>query len=199
MSQFPFALVLVLVPAGLGCSSNRAASAPVMTTGAEVSEGARATRAFPPDRPGGDVRLATMGLARLSEDEQFALHVHMVVSNRSSEPWTIPEAEQRLQLQTHEESFAVSLSGEPVGVVEVSPGTKVALDLFFRLPPRLQRALTMEPFSIVWTIYAGGLSYTLRSDFEGFPVAAVEETSPTSGGPASTPVSGGGTPSAGVP
>jgi hypothetical protein len=81
----------------------------------------------------------------------------------------------------------------------VSPGTKATLDLFFRIPPRLQRALAMEPFSVVWTIYAGGLPYTLRSDFDGFPIPAVEETSPTSGGPSKTPVSGSGTPSAGVP
>jgi hypothetical protein len=193
MPRYPLVLLLML-----GCSHNGTPASPVSTTRAEGPEIAASNRPFPPDAPAGDVRLATMGLTPLA-DGRRAVHVRMTGTNRSNDPWTIRQAEQRMELSTREQSFATSPSGDAVEVVEVPPAETSAVDLYFPLPLRLQNARAMEPFAVVWTIRVGPLVFTELTSFDGFPIASREVTEPTSGDPFNTPQSNARVPSAGTP
>ena len=57
---------------------------------------------IPPELPQGDVRIATLGIARFGTDRRWAhhscAHVRMVVANNAGEPWMVDGREQRAVL-----------------------------------------------------------------------------------------------------
>src|SRR5689334_4708029 len=94
-------VALLALAALLGCGPDRFAYAPVQTTSAGVG-GSAAIRPFPPASPRGEVRVAALDIADLepnaSSSTLRALHVALVVTNRSDETWSVDVPEQRLSL-----------------------------------------------------------------------------------------------------
>ena len=119
---------------------------------------------IPPAAPQGDVRLASFGLGELapakgSDDSKPALHLRMVVSDNSSQPWTVDTREQKLDIQGSGlivPAFSTTSEGNGgLPLVTVAPGSKRVIDLFFPLPPNQQSAGSIPEFDAIWNVHAG--------------------------------------------
>lgn len=160
-----------------GCASDRYTYAPVFTTGADVSGEPAATYPIPPEAPRGDVRVATFGIAPLRsqglEDSTLqAIHMALVVSNRSDETWSVDAAEQRVVLTgagTPQSSIdATTIEGTRPPSVEIPARTTKWVDLLFPLPFGLQNARAIPSFDAIWTVRVGSRAITKRTPFERF-------------------------------
>jgi hypothetical protein len=109
--------------------------------------------------PGGDVRIVPMGLAEVRPQpagvESFrALHVRMLLENRSDQPWRVRTDEQRAYL----ERWGVAAPADAaigslrVRDVIVPPKQNVALDLFYPLPEPEFGEQMPAGFAIDWRV-----------------------------------------------
>ena len=130
---------------------------------------------IPPAAPQGDVRLASFGLGELapakgSDDSKPALHLRMVVSDNSSQPWTVDTREQKLDIQGSGlivPAFSTTSEGNGgLPLVTVAPGSKRVIDLFFPLPPNQQSAGSIPEFDAIWNVHAGTLDVVERTPFD---------------------------------
>jgi hypothetical protein len=190
-------LAAVLVVGSVACAPRRDPYAPVVTTSAELPAAPVLGDPVPAGDARGSVRLAAAGLIPLEHSDRRAVQLRMQVQNLGNEPWTIRQAEQRLELITGEQVYPTTRNGEPLPVVEVPPRSTTTLDLFFPLPLRMQDARMMEPFDALWTIHFGAVAYRARSTFDAVP-ADLTQTVPAGADPFNTPQAS-GAPSAGVP
>ena len=134
---------------------------------------------IPSAAPQGDVRLASFGLGELapakgSADSAQALHLRMVVSNNSTEPWTVDTREQKLDIKgsgTSAPAFSTTREGNvDLPVVTVAPGSKRVIDLFFPLPPDQQSAGSIPEFDAIWNVHAGAQDVVERTPFDRLQV-----------------------------
>lgn len=130
---------------------------------------------IPPTAPQGDVRLASFGLGELapakgSSGSTPALHLRMVVSNNSAQPWTVDTREQKLDIEgAGQSSAAFTATSEGNGglpVVTVAPGSKRVIDLLFPLPPNQQSASNIPAFDAIWNVHAGTQDVIERTPFD---------------------------------
>ncbi len=174
---------LVLLSLGfVACAGRKYIYRPVTNTGAEVAGWPAASYAIPPETPRGDIRLATLGIvditpAGASEDVTVrALHLREVIANNSDKPWIVDTREQRVALANDGESraaYATADPGTPPPVIEVPPGGKRTLDLFFPLPPRFEDAGELPAFDVIWTVRTEARPVTARTPFERLEVRPV--------------------------
>jgi hypothetical protein len=124
--------------------------------------------------PQGNVRIASFGIAKITPKKQQvtqffrALHVRMVVSNGSSEVWTVNTQDQLADVRNlgklrvgYAESDANDLPN-----VTIQPGGKRTIDLFFPLPHPTDKASRIPEFDVLWRVQAGARAFTSRAPFE---------------------------------
>ena len=130
---------------------------------------------IPQVAPQGDVRLASFGLGELSPAQQTAdrtsaLHLRMVVSNNSAQPWTVDTREQKLDIQGSgpaTPAFATTREGNgDLPQIMVAPGSKRIIDLFFPLPPNRQSESSIPEFDAIWNVHAGNQDVVERTPFD---------------------------------
>jgi hypothetical protein len=120
----------------------------------------------------GDLRIASFGISRVSRAQggpMHAMHVRMVVSNNTGQPWTIDTREQLADVRglgTVKLAFARS-EGQDLPIVTVNAGQKRTIDLFFPLPPQMEKASQIPEFDILWRVHAdNGRLVAQRTPFE---------------------------------
>jgi hypothetical protein len=189
------AIVIVLASAALvACAPTRYEYMPVATTtttGAETGGAAAATYANP-DSNQGMVRLGSFGVAEVpfgtggDETKLRAVHLRMIVTNRSGSTWTVDGAEQRIELDdkgTRTAVYAMTVEGGRAPTVDVAAGQSGTLELYFPLPPKLQAEKEIPRFDAVWSVRAGASPVTERTSFERVvvsPPTSKERESPGS-------------------
>ena len=168
---------LVSLVSGLATACSPAYSyVPAANDTATIKGQPAADYPIPPEKPQGDVRIASFGFADLSphgapSDEPHALHaLHMrvVVANNSDKPWTVDTREQRLELAGGGKSapaFASANAGTPPPLVTVTPAGKRVVDLFFPLPSGQQHASKVPEFDAIWTVHTDARAITERAPF----------------------------------
>jgi hypothetical protein len=132
----------------------------------------------PPEAPRGYVQLTTFGFADIKakgtsdDDRARAIHVRMVVANNSSQAWVVDTRDQLLALPKRGESrpaFARSdLGAAPL--IEVPPGGKRTIDLFYPLPAELQSAEDLPAFDTIWKVQTDARLVAERTPFERLEV-----------------------------
>ncbi|MBX3187748.1 MAG: hypothetical protein KF819_12065 [Labilithrix sp.] len=173
------------VVAALACACERPFVYAPATTSLAIVEGRPAAYArIPPDAPRGDVRIATFGIAGLrraddTSDEGVirAIHLRLVVSNDDDSTWLVDTREQRVTLPGDGESrpaFASTDKGV-APLVDVPPGDKREIDLFFPLPEHLEKASELPAFDVVWEVHAGERAVVARAPFERLTVVAARD------------------------
>lgn len=191
---FAIALAVALATSAVACTSERFTYAPVRTTSADVAGESGAVVRIPRDAPRGDVRVVTFGIAPLQpEDDPLAtvraLHVSLVVSNRSDETWTILGDEQRVSLGgTGSPIVARSARVAAITRMEIPARSTRWIDLFFPLPQGVETPGAIPSFDVTWTVRTGARPPVVeRTTFERFVIGAppkMLETNPPRAVPA---------------
>ncbi len=153
----------------------------VPTTSATVTVAGQvaADYGIPPEAPRGDLRVASYGITHISPQEHpdqhlSAIHVRLIAANESSLPWTIDTNEQHIDLDRHGTSAPAWASADKRGgqppLVDVPPGGKRTIDLFYLLPQDMQEASELPHFDARWQVMMGGERIAARTPFERFRI-----------------------------
>ncbi|MDB4937111.1 MAG: hypothetical protein JWP87_4083 [Labilithrix sp.] len=171
VSQTALFVALLSAVMGTGCASRHYVYAPARTTSADIepldADLAIATYAIPTEAPRGDVRVGALGL------EGGALHVALVVTNRSDVPWTVNIDEQEIELDARYgrvEEPATPPDGDAPHVVAIAPGGGARIDLFFVVPADFDDEKHLAAFDVIWTVHAGDQPVMQRTAFERYRV-----------------------------
>jgi hypothetical protein len=175
----------------LECSPRHYAYAPATTTmtsaelGVSTTNPAMATYAVPSDAPRGEVRVAALGVEDATptgERDRFrALHVRLVVTNRSDEPWSVNEGQQEVELDARYGRIgepATPIATTAPRVVQIPPGQTASLDLFFAVPADFDEASKLPTFDVIWTVNAGTRPIMQRTSFERYLVKRPRAATP---------------------
>jgi hypothetical protein len=127
---------------------------------------------IPPERPMGEVRVATLGVTELENGPSRipALHVRMVVSNDSDpQPWVVDTRRQLLEIAGQGQSRAafVNVDAQTVPIISVNQRERRTIDLYFPLPA----TGAAVRFDLLWEVQTGLRVIADRTTFE-----RVEET-----------------------
>src|SRR5574337_2092814 len=138
-------------------------------------DGEPATRiAIPPERPEGQVSIASFGLTdlRMSDNRYPSLHVRMIVSNDGdTQPWTVDTRQQLLDVngkQLHP-SFASSDTNE-LPAISIPPRQKRTIDLYYPRP-----AGNLAQFDLVWQVDTSTRPVAQRTAFHRFEAQPDEQ------------------------
>ena len=141
--------------------------------------------AIPPQSPQGSLRVASYGIeplsAREAPDESIgALHVRVLVSDMSPQPWTFDIREQRLSIPGRPTSTPAFASASPAAgssppLVTIAPNTTRLVDLFFPLPPDMQEASDVPAFELTSRV---GTDQGVVSETTPFARIEVDRDSP---------------------
>lgn len=144
---------------------------------ASIAGRAAARYAIPPERPQGDVRVASFGVSVVTPVNGTgafnALHVRMVVSNESHQPWTLDTRNQLISI-AHEGTSRPIYSNVDRGsqpLVTIAPGDKRTIDLFYPLPADMQGAKRIPTFDVLWKVHTGARVIAERTPFQRLEVA----------------------------
>jgi hypothetical protein len=163
-----------LALAATGCSSTQYLYRPEENATARVSGRPAAYYQVPPQSPHGDVRLATLGIARLQsrrEDSEHihAMHVRMVVDNNDdTAPWQVDTRQQIGSLDGYGQSrpaFASAGAARPP-IVSIAPGMSERIDLYYPLPSSMQSASAIPHFEVLWHVQTPDGVVSERTTFE---------------------------------
>nr|UXE44640.1 hypothetical protein Hi04_10k_c2877_00008 [uncultured bacterium] len=171
--------ILNLVLAGCGvltACGNNYVYAPTVSTSATIGGRLASYYSIPQEEPRGDVRIATFGFAEIGsregEETLKALHTRMIVANNSEYPWSVDTREQRIAVPGDGESqpaFATTSGGLPP-IVDIPPKEVRTIDLFYPLPPDVQKASKLPSFDTLWTVHTDTREVTERTPFERLTV-----------------------------
>ncbi len=170
-------LSLVALAAG-ACTNGNYVYRPAENATARVHGRPAADYDIPAANPQGDVRLASFGIAKITPKKQAvnepfrALHVRMIVSNNSSQPWIVDTHEQLADIRgvgTVRAGYAESDAGD-LPRVSIAPGSKRTIDLFYPLPHPTDRASRIPEFDVLWRVQAGSQLVADRTPFERLAV-----------------------------
>ncbi len=157
-----------------GCSSARYMYRPEENATARVSGRPAAYYEVPPQSPHGDVRLATIGIAKLvaqreAKEHIHAMHVRMIVDNNDdTAPWQVDTREQIGSLGGDGQSrpaFAWATTARPP-IVSIAPGTSDTVDLYYPLPSSMQGASEVPHFEVLWRVQTPDGMVSERTTFE---------------------------------
>lgn len=135
---------------------------------------------IPKEAPRGDVRVASYGIADVGgsrehddRDRVRALHLRITIIDNGDRPWTMDTREQLVDLDGYGQSVAAYASanaGSAPPLITATPMGKRVVDLFFPLPPQLQRAERLPTFDVVWKVRADDKDISERTPFERISV-----------------------------
>lgn len=171
--RMPRLLSLASLLLAIGCASEYAYF-PTTNATATIQGLVAAEYPIPPDAPQGDVRIASYGIAEVSPARNphqtlRALHLRVVVANDSATPWTFDVREQGLDVAGRgllAPAFSSASAGGQPPLVTIDPKGKRVVDLFFVLPPDLQRASAIPEFDALWRVSTASGPIAQRTPFE---------------------------------
>ncbi len=100
-----------------------------------------------------------VGVVRVSASrDAAALHLRMTVRNDSRKPWRVDTSRQLVQLPGERWTAP---SGATLPVVEVAPGERQTIDLYYPLPD----ARRVPEFIAAWEVRAGNRTIEGRTPF----------------------------------
>jgi hypothetical protein len=149
-------------------------------------------RPLPPERPQGELRLASFGVTELAPADQPAvvvLHVRFVVTNEGdATAWTLDTREQLIELAGEGRSAAlfVNTDRDQLPVVAIGPRERRTLDFYFPLPAQVRSDDALPGFEILWRIGTADRAVADRTAFrrvETEPRPATEVILVTGWGP----------------
>ena len=128
---------------------------------------------IPPESPRGSVTASTFGIANFiigREGERVRLlHVRLVISNdNDNRSWLVDTRRQIVALPNEGESRPAYVNSNIQGLpyVNIPPGQKRTLDLYYALPPSLQRARNIPEFDVLWSVQTAARVVAVRTPFE---------------------------------
>lgn len=168
--------VLCVLLAPMAACAPQYAYQPSEYADATIEGQAAADYQIPKQAPQGDVRLASFGFSRVTPPNQPAneaervLHLRMIVVNNGGQLWHLDTRQQLLEVQgggRFSPAFASShegVAGFPS--VEVGPGGRRTIDLFYRLPADMNHASVVREFDEVWRVDLPGQAVIERTPFD---------------------------------
>jgi hypothetical protein len=172
-------LSLALLPALLvtGCATEYA-YVPRANATASVDGRLAADYAIPPASPQGDLRVASYGVTEVASNEgspdvMSALHLRVVVENRSASAWTLDTRDQRIDLSGRGElvpAFTSANAGSAPPLVTIDASARRVVDMFFLLPQDLQGADDLPAFGALTQVNTSAGPVTERTPFERLAV-----------------------------
>ncbi len=130
---------------------------------------------IPPESPHGSLTVATFGIAEVQVGEQALkmLHVREVVSNDDDiAPWTLDTRQQLVEVPGHGKSVPTYVNTDVAGapLVAIQPGTKRTIDLYYALPPGVQKADKLPEFDVLAHVQTPLRPVAQRTPFERFAI-----------------------------
>src|SRR3954469_17082822 len=144
MQYRPWIGILIAAAVVLGgcAAEGRYIYRPEQQATATVNRLPAARYSIPPERPAGEVLLASSGITQLpnSDARTPALFVRIIVTNNSDEtPWTLDTRQQFAWLGGEWQTPAdVNAYGQSSPNLQVARGEKRLVDLYYRLPPKAE-------------------------------------------------------------
>jgi hypothetical protein len=129
----------------------------------------------PPERPDGEVRVATFGMQDLRPAAggapMPAIHVRLVVTNNGdASPWTLDTRQIFIDIAGEGSSPPVYVNSEvgSLPVVTVARGERRVIDAFFPVPGSMQSEDAVPRFDVKWQVGTGTRPIAGRTPFERF-------------------------------
>jgi hypothetical protein len=147
--------VLVLTASGAGCVTPQAfVYRPTEAPNITMDNRAVARYVVPRSLPRGEIFVMSEGVAAAGESDP-ELHVRVTVFNVAGEaPWAIDIRDQIVTLpagpQLHPSRVKTAAQGAPI--LTISPGQRIAMDLYFNLPEQARTADAFANFDFIWQI-----------------------------------------------
>lgn len=130
---------------------------------------------IPPERPEGELRVASFGMQELSPSTGGpalpALHLRMIVANNGdTTPWTVDTRQTLIEIAGEGSSPAVYLNADVGGlpVLTIARGEQRVIDFFFPLPGGMQSTGAVLRFDVKWQINTGARPIAGRTSFDRF-------------------------------
>ncbi len=155
-----------------GCSSDKYLYSPAEQANATVNGLPAGHYDLPPERPLGDVVIASPGVVEMKFQENVKtrmLSVRMVVTNNQDDAgWKIDTREVHAIIADVGESAPayVNTESQQLPVVLVMRGQKRTIDLFYPLPPSADKAKHVPQFDVTWQVHTGVRMVAERTPFE---------------------------------
>jgi hypothetical protein len=148
---------------------------PAVNASATVGGRVAAYYEIPPESPRGSVRLASAGYADLGPKggkPVRAVHLRLVVSNNDSTAWSVDAREQRIDIPGHGSSRPAYVGTKAVAppLVNIPPGEKRVIDMFYPLPEGLKEASQIPEFDALWSVETPARVVTERTPFDRLEV-----------------------------
>jgi len=125
----------------------------------------------PPERPEGEVRVASFGTTVLATADQgsvTALHVRMVVDNEGDDtPWTLDTGQQLVQIQGEGQSRPLFVNSNVPGlpVATIARHQPRIFDFYFPLPAGVESDAELPTFSFLWQVESAARAVSERTRF----------------------------------
>ena len=136
---------------------------------AQVAGKTAASYPIPPEQPKGEVKVATLGLAKLptAQGEVRAIHVRMVLENDSDGQW---QFNPRQPIAAFPDGRRISpMATRDAALVTLAAGEKREIDLFYPLPLEFNKSSKVPEFDVLWSVQTPA-----RLVAERTPVARIE-------------------------
>jgi hypothetical protein len=160
-----------------GCAENRYIYQPAQQATATVGNLPAARYGVPAERPTGEVLIASSGLTSLPEADARtpALFVRMIITNNSDDtPWTL-DTQQQLAIVGGEKLSPAYVNAYQYTkpAVEIPRGEKRLLDLYYRLPGKVDADNPTPQFDFAWNVQTGSRLIAERTSFDRLTVEPV--------------------------
>lgn len=129
-------------------------------------------RPVPPERPQGEVRLASFGVTELAPDGHArveAVHVRMVIANEGdATPWTIDTSEQMIEIAGEGRSRAIFVNTDLASLptVTIAQRERRTLDFYFPLPATMRGEDRLPSFDLLWQVQTLDRRVSERTSFQ---------------------------------
>jgi hypothetical protein len=160
-----------------GCAEGVYVYRPAQQATARVGQLPAARYAIPSEKPTGEVLVASSGLVELpnAETRTPALFVRLIVTNNTDDaPFSVDTREQFAFVGGQKQSPAVANTyGQSQPVFEIPRGEKRVIDLFYRLPPKVEGDEQLPQFEVAWNVQTATRTVGERTSFDRISVEPV--------------------------
>lgn len=171
------------IPLAAGCE-NEYIYRPTENVTSVIGGHAAARYPIPPERPTGEVRVASFGVAKVRphaaagaeeaepDDDERAIHlmhVRLVIANNDGAgPWYFDPREQTAIYQDRLRTApAYAASGrEGLPQIIIRPGDQRTVDLYFPLPPGAEQEGKIPEFDVLWRVRTDRRVVAERTPFD---------------------------------
>ncbi len=130
---------------------------------------------IPPESPHGSLTVATFGVVKVQVGDRDLdmLHARLVVANNDDiAPWTLDTRQQLAVVPGHGRSSPTYVNTDVPGapLVSIAPGQKRTIDLYYALPPGIQKASQLPEFDVLTHVQTPLRPVAERTPFERYAV-----------------------------